>query len=47
MVGFENPRARMEVLRQMVNKVVREERCEFLHNRAVEARQYLERVILY
>uniref|UniRef100_A0A915DDV0 Large ribosomal subunit protein bL17m n=1 Tax=Ditylenchus dipsaci TaxID=166011 RepID=A0A915DDV0_9BILA len=43
--GFENPQARIEILRRMVNKVVREERCEFKYNRAVECRQYVERLI--
>ena len=28
----------------MVNRLVREERCEFRHNRAVECRAYMERV---
>uniref|UniRef100_A0A915DKF2 Uncharacterized protein n=1 Tax=Ditylenchus dipsaci TaxID=166011 RepID=A0A915DKF2_9BILA len=43
--GFENPQARIEILRRMVNKVVREERCEFKYNRAVECRQYVERLL--
>lgn len=30
----------------MVTRLIREERCEFLHNRAVEARPYVERVTL-
>ncbi|CAI4228899.1 unnamed protein product [Auanema sp. JU1783] len=38
-------RARLEVLRKIVNRVVREERAEFPWNRAVEARPYLERLI--
>lgn len=41
---FENPRGRLEVLRRFVNQMVREERVEFKYNKAVECRQYLERV---
>jgi hypothetical protein len=37
-------RARLEVLRQIVTRLVREERCEFKFNRAEEARPYMERV---
>jgi len=44
-VGFENPRARLEVLRRMVCRTMREERCEFKYNRAVECRPYIERLI--
>ncbi|VDD87170.1 unnamed protein product [Enterobius vermicularis] len=29
----------------MVTRLIREERCEFLHNRAVEARPYVERLL--
>ncbi|KAH7691325.1 Protein MRPL-17, partial [Aphelenchoides avenae] len=42
---FLNPRARMEVLRQMVTRLVREERCEFKHNKAEECRPYMERLL--
>ncbi|CAB3410663.1 unnamed protein product [Caenorhabditis bovis] len=38
-------RARLEVLRRIVTRVVREERVELKWNRAVEARPYLERLI--
>ncbi len=37
-------RARIEVLRRIVTKLVREERIEIQWNRAVEARPYVERV---
>lgn len=37
-------RARLEVLRRIVTRLVREERAEFQWNRAVEARPYVERV---
>ncbi|KAI1725459.1 ribosomal protein l17 domain-containing protein [Ditylenchus destructor] len=40
-----NGRARIEVLRRMVNQVIREERCEFKFNRAEECRQYVERLL--
>lgn len=43
--NFKNPRGRLELIRQMVNRLVREERCEFRHNRAVECRAYMERLI--
>jgi hypothetical protein len=42
--GFENPNGRLEVLRRMVTRLMREERCEFKYNRAEECRQYMERV---
>ncbi|KHN82749.1 39S ribosomal protein L17, mitochondrial [Toxocara canis] len=38
-------RSRLEILRRMVTRLVREERCEFPLNRAVEARQYMERLL--
>ncbi|CCD72825.1 Large ribosomal subunit protein bL17m [Caenorhabditis elegans] len=38
-------RARLEVLRRIVTRTVREERAELKWNRAVEARPYLERLI--
>ncbi|CAD6199356.1 unnamed protein product [Caenorhabditis auriculariae] len=38
-------RSRLEVLRKIVNRTVREERVELQWNRAVEARPYLERLI--
>ncbi|CAI2305648.1 unnamed protein product [Caenorhabditis sp. 36 PRJEB53466] len=38
-------RARLEVLRRIVTRTVREERVELKWNRAVEARPYLERLI--
>lgn len=38
-------RARLEVLRRIVTRLVREERAELQWNRAVEARPYLERLI--
>ncbi|KAL6726088.1 hypothetical protein Aduo_008095 [Ancylostoma duodenale] len=38
-------RARLEVLRRIVTRMVREERAELQWNRAVEARPYLERLI--
>ncbi|KAK6744911.1 hypothetical protein RB195_011559 [Necator americanus] len=38
-------RARLEILRRIVTRMVREERAEFQWNRAVEARPYLERLI--
>lgn len=41
---FTNPRGRLEVLRQMVTRLVREERFEVKHNKAVECRPYMERV---
>lgn len=44
---FENPRGRLETLRRLVNQMIREERCEMKYNKAVECRQYLERVILF
>lgn len=44
MVGFENPQARLEILRMMVNRIFREERCEFKYNRAEECRPYIDRV---
>ena len=37
-------RARLEVLRRIVTRTVREERVELKWNRAVEARPYVERV---
>ncbi|KAF8359994.1 mrpl-17 [Pristionchus pacificus] len=40
-----NRRARLEVLRKIVTRLVREERAELQWNRAVEARPYLERLI--
>ncbi|VDN60002.1 unnamed protein product [Dracunculus medinensis] len=40
-----NPRGRLEILRRMVTRLIREERCEFSHNRAVEVRPYFERLI--
>ncbi|GMS89041.1 hypothetical protein PENTCL1PPCAC_11216, partial [Pristionchus entomophagus] len=40
-----NRRARLEVLRKIVTRMVREERAELQWNRAVEARPYLERLI--
>lgn len=40
-----NRRARLEVLRKIVTRLVREERAELQYNRAVEARPYLERLI--
>jgi len=43
--GFTNPRGRLYLLRQMVCRLMREERCEFKHNRAVECRAYMERLI--
>ncbi|CAD5221853.1 unnamed protein product [Bursaphelenchus xylophilus] len=42
---FEAPRGRLEILRRMITQLVREERVEFKHNRAVEARPYAERLI--
>uniref|UniRef100_A0A914HMV9 Large ribosomal subunit protein bL17m n=1 Tax=Globodera rostochiensis TaxID=31243 RepID=A0A914HMV9_GLORO len=42
---MQNPRGHMEVLRKLVNRVFREERCEFKYNRAEECRQYVERLI--
>ncbi|KIH46003.1 hypothetical protein ANCDUO_23946 [Ancylostoma duodenale] len=39
-------RARLEVLRRIVTRMVREERAELQWNRAVEARPYLERVLV-
>ncbi|CAJ0928687.1 unnamed protein product, partial [Mesorhabditis belari] len=38
-------RARLEILRQIVTRLVREERIELKWNRAVEARPYMERLI--
>uniref|UniRef100_A0A1I7UKY6 Large ribosomal subunit protein bL17m n=1 Tax=Caenorhabditis tropicalis TaxID=1561998 RepID=A0A1I7UKY6_9PELO len=38
-------RARLEVLRRIVTRTVREERVELKWNRAVEARPYIERLI--
>ncbi|KAJ1349848.1 hypothetical protein KIN20_005504 [Parelaphostrongylus tenuis] len=38
-------RARLEVLRRIITRLVREERAEFQWNRAVEARPYMERLI--
>ncbi|VDO38324.1 unnamed protein product [Haemonchus placei] len=38
-------RARLEILRRIVTRLVREERIELPWNRAVEARPYLERLI--
>uniref|UniRef100_A0A8R1EU19 39S ribosomal protein L17, mitochondrial n=1 Tax=Caenorhabditis japonica TaxID=281687 RepID=A0A8R1EU19_CAEJA len=38
-------RARLEVLRRIVTRTVREERVELKWNRAIEARPYLERLI--
>uniref|UniRef100_A0A914D935 Large ribosomal subunit protein bL17m n=1 Tax=Acrobeloides nanus TaxID=290746 RepID=A0A914D935_9BILA len=38
-------RARLEVLRQIATRLVREERCELKFNRAEEARPYVERLI--
>ncbi|WKY02135.1 hypothetical protein Q1695_015838 [Nippostrongylus brasiliensis] len=38
-------RARLEILRRIVTRLVREERAELKWNRAVEARPYLERLI--
>ncbi|CAL2029593.1 unnamed protein product [Caenorhabditis brenneri] len=38
-------RARLEVLRRIVTRTVREERVELKWNRAVEARPYVERLI--
>ncbi|VDK42993.1 unnamed protein product [Anisakis simplex] len=38
-------RSRLEILRRIVTRLVREERCEFPLNRAVEARQYMERLL--
>ncbi|GMT18678.1 hypothetical protein PFISCL1PPCAC_9975, partial [Pristionchus fissidentatus] len=40
-----NRRARLEVLRKIVTRMVREERAELQWNRAVETRPYLERLI--
>ncbi|CAJ0579667.1 unnamed protein product, partial [Mesorhabditis spiculigera] len=42
---FPPGRARLEILRQIVTRLVREERVELKYNRAVEARQYTERLI--
>ena len=44
LTGFKNPRGHLELLRMMVNRIFREERCEFRYNRAEECRQYVERV---
>uniref|UniRef100_A0A914RA70 Large ribosomal subunit protein bL17m n=1 Tax=Parascaris equorum TaxID=6256 RepID=A0A914RA70_PAREQ len=33
------------ILRRLVTRLVREERCEFPLNRAVEVRQYMERLL--
>ena len=41
---FPNPKGRLEVLRRLVTRLVREERCEFKYNRAEELRPYIERV---
>lgn len=41
---FDNPRGRLEVLRQLLTRLVREERCEIKYNRAEELRPYAERV---
>uniref|UniRef100_A0A914ZL05 Large ribosomal subunit protein bL17m n=1 Tax=Parascaris univalens TaxID=6257 RepID=A0A914ZL05_PARUN len=38
-------RSRLEILRRLVTRLVREERCEFPLNRAVEVRQYMERLL--
>ncbi|KAK5979811.1 Mitochondrial Ribosomal Protein Large [Trichostrongylus colubriformis] len=38
-------RARLEILRRIVTRLVREERAELPWNRAVEARPYVERLI--
>ncbi|KAI6176603.1 hypothetical protein M3Y97_00816200 [Aphelenchoides bicaudatus] len=43
--GFENPQGRLEILRRMITRLFREERCEFKYNRAEECRQYAERII--
>lgn len=45
--GLTNPQARLEILRKMVCRMVREERCEFKYNKAIECRQYLERVCFF
>uniref|UniRef100_A0AC34Q2A6 Large ribosomal subunit protein bL17m n=1 Tax=Panagrolaimus sp. JU765 TaxID=591449 RepID=A0AC34Q2A6_9BILA len=44
-VPFESPRGRIEVLRQFLTRLVREERCEMKYNRAEELRPYVERFI--
>ncbi|KAI6242363.1 39S ribosomal protein L17, mitochondrial [Aphelenchoides fujianensis] len=41
----EHGRGRLEILRRMMTRLVREERCEFILNRAVEFRAYAERLI--
>uniref|UniRef100_A0A0N5AI39 Large ribosomal subunit protein bL17m n=1 Tax=Syphacia muris TaxID=451379 RepID=A0A0N5AI39_9BILA len=38
-------RGRLHVLRRIVTNLIREERCELLYNRAVEARPYMERLL--
>jgi ribosomal protein L17 len=45
--GFENPQGRLEILRRMITRLFREERCEFKYNRAEECRQYAERVSIF
>ncbi|KAI6210416.1 39S ribosomal protein L17, mitochondrial [Aphelenchoides besseyi] len=42
---FDRPIARLDILRHMTTQLVREERCEFKYNRAVELRPYIERLI--
>uniref|UniRef100_A0A7E4ZQL1 Large ribosomal subunit protein bL17m n=1 Tax=Panagrellus redivivus TaxID=6233 RepID=A0A7E4ZQL1_PANRE len=42
---FEAPQGRLEVLRQFVTRLVREERIEMKANRAEETRPYIERLI--
>lgn len=42
--GLTNPQARLEILRRVVCRMIREERCEMRYNKAEECRQYLERV---
>ncbi|KAE9556527.1 hypothetical protein FO519_000221 [Halicephalobus sp. NKZ332] len=42
---FEAPRARLEVLRVFLTRLVREERAEMKYNRAEELRPYIERFI--
>ena len=41
---FEAPRGRLEILRQFLTRLVREERIEMKYNRAEELRPYMERV---
>ena len=43
---FEPPRARLEVLRAFLTRLIREERSEMKYNRAEELRPYVERVSL-